>query len=200
MAATTSSALDALAIETRAHRGLRISVADGCAYAVMVGASESYLGPMAVELGHNDTALAVLMTLPMLAGSLCQLLAGPLVAVLGARKRLVVIAAYLQAISVLGLYFIAAHGVRAFWPLLLVDTLYFVCALILGPAWGAWMAALTEGRQRERYFARRSGWLQVALLVAFVGAGLAMQSAGADTAAKMRMFAVLHLIGFAFRL
>jgi MFS family permease len=197
---STSTALDAATIEARAQRGLRISVIDGCLYAVMVGASESYVAAMAVELGHRDTALALLLTLPMLIGSLCQLLAGPIVALLGARKRLVLIAAYLQATSVLGLYLIAEHGVRELWPLLLVDTLYFVCALILGPAWGAWMANLTEGRQRERYFARRSGWLQVWLLFSFVAAGLALQNAGDDPAAKLHTFAVLHLCGFVFRL
>lgn len=194
-----STALDAAQIDAGAQRALRISVIDGCLYAGMVGASESYLGPMAVELGHRDTALALLLTLPMLLGSLSQLFSGPIIALLGARKRLVVIGANLQALSVLGLYFIAKHGVRELWPLLLVDSMYFVCAMILGPAWGAWMATLTEGRQRERYFARRSGWLQVALLVAFVSAGLAMQSAGSDPAAKLRMFALLHLFGFGFR-
>jgi MFS family permease len=196
---STSTALDAVTLEARAQRGLRISVIDGCLYAVMVGASESYVGAMAVELGHRDTALALLLTLPMLIGSLCQLLAGPIVALLGARKRLVLIAAYLQATSVLGLYLIATHGVRELWPLLLVDTLYFVCALILGPAWGAWMANLTEGRQRERYFARRSSWLQVWLLISFVGAGFALHGAGDDQAAKLQTFAVLHLCGFVFR-
>ena len=196
---TTTAALDAADLDARARRGLRISVADGCLYAVMVGASESYLGAMAVELGHRDTALALLLTLPMLIGSSCQLLAGPIVALLGARKRLVLIAAYLQATSVLGMFLIAHFGVRALWPLLLVDTFYFVCALILGPAWGAWMANLTEGRGRERYFAQRSAWLQLWLLVSYLGAGLALQSAGSDHDARMHMFALLHLTGFAFR-
>jgi len=56
-----------------------------------------------------------------------------------------------------------------------------------------------DGRQRERYFARRSGWLQVWLLLSFVGAGVALQSAGGDPAAKLHTFALLHLCGFVFR-
>jgi hypothetical protein len=62
------------------------------------------------------------------------------------------------------------------------------------------MASLTEGRQRERYFARRSGWLQIWLLCSFVSAGFALQLAGADSAARLRTFAILHLCGVAFRL
>ena len=48
-------------------------------------------------------------------------------------------AALVGPMLLLGLYFIAAHGVRALLPLLLVDTLYFVCAMIVGPPWGSWM-------------------------------------------------------------
>jgi MFS family permease len=183
--------------ELRAQRGLRISIIDGCFYSLMVGVSEAYLGPMAVELGHRDTALAVLLTVPMLAGSAGQLLAGPLTALLGARKRLVVVGAALQAISVLGLYFIATHEIRSLFSLLAVDTLYYICAMMVGPPWGSWMAELTEGRERERYFARRSALIQVALLLAYVTAGYTLHEA--DAATKLQAFAVLHLWGFGFR-
>jgi Na+/melibiose symporter-like transporter len=185
--------------DLRAERALRISNADGCVYSLMVGVSESYFGAMAVELGHRDTALAILLTVPVLIGSALQLLAGPLTAVLGARKRLVVVGAGLQAVSVLGMYFIAAHGVRALLPLLVAESLYFVCALLVGPPWGSWMAALTEGRKRERYFARRSALCQVALVLAFGGAGVALQRAGTSVGSKLHMFALLHLCAFGFR-
>ena len=182
-----------------AHKALRISNAEGCVYMVMQGVSESFLGAMAVELGHRDTNLALLMTVPMLVGSLAQLAAGPLTALLGARKRLVVLGASLQTLSLLGLYLIAAHGVRALWPLLLANIAYYVCTMLVGPPWGAWMAALTEGRQRERFFARRAGMTQATLLVAFGAAGAALQSAGGNPSATLRVFSMLHLVGFVFR-
>src|SRR5689334_8356846 len=100
--------------ELKVDRALRMSNADGCLYALMLGASESYFGAMAVELGHRDTSLAFLLTVPMLFGSAAQLLAGPLTALLGARKRLVVAGATLQTFSMLGMYLIAAQGVRSF--------------------------------------------------------------------------------------
>jgi MFS family permease len=183
--------------ELRAQRGLRISTIDGCFYSLMVGVSESYLGPLAVELGHRDTALAVLLTVPMLAGSAGQLLAGPLTSLLGARKRVVVVFAALQALSVLGLYFIASHQIRDLLPLLAVDTLYYVCAMMVGPPWGSWMADLTEGRQRERYFARRSALIQAPLLIAYLIAGYTLHHE--DAATKLQAFAALHLWGFVFR-
>jgi MFS family permease len=195
----TTDAIPELERALRTRRALRISNIDGCFYSLMVGVSESYLGPMAVELGHRDTALAVLLTVPMLAGSAGQLLAGPLTALLGARKRVVVAFAVLQAISVLGLYFIASQRITSLWPLLAVDTLYYVCAMMVGPPWGSWMADLTENRGRERYFARRSALIQLALLGAYVTAGFTLHHADADSGSKLQTFAVLHLWGFAFR-
>ena len=204
MTLPASLPLDAAAFDSdlhnaRADRALRISNVDGCMYALMVGVSESYFAAMAVELGHRDGALALVLTLPMLIGSAVQLLAGPLTAVLGARKRLVVLGASLQAVSTLGLYMIAKHGVRSLLPLLAVQSCYYATALIVGPPWGAWMATLTAGRQRERYFARRSSMVQAALLVAFLAAGSVLQRAGGDNGSKLRTFALLHLCAFGFR-
>ena len=70
-------------------RALRISIVDGILFALMLGASESYFGACAVSLGHGDTALALLATLPLFAGATAQAFTGPLVLWLGARKRLV---------------------------------------------------------------------------------------------------------------
>jgi MFS family permease len=195
MNAADSAPVPPLEQDLLARRALRISNLDGCLYALMVGVSESYFSAMAVELGHRDTALALLLTVPVLVGSAAQLLAGPLGALLGRRKRVVVLGAGLQAVSVLGLYFIAAHGVRALLPLLAIECVYYINALIIGPPWGSWMAELTEGRQRERYFARRSALVQAALLVGFGAAGAVLQLAGA----KLHAFALLHLCAFGFR-
>lgn len=193
----TAAPLTPFERDQRAERALRISVIDGLFYSLMVGVSESYIGPLAVELGHRDTSLALLLTVPMLMGSTAQLLSGPIAALLGSRKRLVVVGASLQAVSVLGLYLIAKSQTRALAPLLAVDALYYVCAMIVGPPWGSWMADVTQGKQRERYFAQRSAVLQVALLIAYAGAGALLSSVG--EASKLETFAQLHLLGFVFR-
>src|SRR6187549_2410755 len=85
--------------DERARVALKISVVEGMLHASMVGVAESYLGAFAVELGHRDGALALLATIPLLAGSSAQLLASPLVSVLGSRKRLVVLGAAMQALT-----------------------------------------------------------------------------------------------------
>jgi Na+/melibiose symporter-like transporter len=55
--------------------------------------------------------------------------------------------------------------------LLALVTLYCVSGMVIVPAWSAWMGALTEHVDRERYFARRSGFIAAALLVAFLWGG-----------------------------
>src|SRR5262245_63517623 len=89
-------------------RALRISILDGVLFALMVGASESYFGACAVSLGHGNTALALLATLPLFAGSMAQAFSGPLVLWLGTRKRLVALGAFVQALSHLGLIAVSA--------------------------------------------------------------------------------------------
>jgi hypothetical protein len=60
------------------RRALELSLFDGVLYAIMVGCSESYLGALAVELGHRGTSLAVLVTVPVLIGAVAQLASGTL--------------------------------------------------------------------------------------------------------------------------
>ena len=76
---------------------------EGALHAVMVGVAESYLGAFAVELGHGARHLALLSTLPLLAGAVVQLLSPVLCAVLGSRKRLVVAGALGQTASLAAL-------------------------------------------------------------------------------------------------
>lgn len=179
-------------------RALQLSVLDGVLFALMVGASESYFGACAVALGHSDTALALLATLPLFAGSLAQACTGPLVLWLGSRKRVVVAGAALQALSHLGLIAMAWSGEPSFGPLLALVLVYFVSGMLIAPAWGAWMGGVTEKVDRERFFAIRSGAVSAAMVVAFLWAGYHLRDAARlnDVA---HTYALLFSVGFVAR-
>jgi MFS family permease len=183
----------------RIDRALLISIIDGVLFALMIGASECYFGACAVALGHGDTALAMLATLPVFAGSLAQAFTGPLVLLLGSRKRLVALGALVQALSHLGLIAVSACGVQSFWILLALVLLYYVAGMVIAPAWGAWMGALTEHRNRERYFATRSTFVSVAMLTAFLWAGYHLRD-GAVAHDVSHAYALLFSVGFVARL
>jgi MFS family permease len=180
-------------------RALRISIVDGILFALMLGASESYFGACAVSLGHGDTALALLATLPLFTGATAQAFTGPLVLWFGSRKRLVATGALMQALSHLGLIAVAAFSVHSFWLLLSLIALYYVSGMVIVPAWGAWMGALTESRDRERYFAMRSTCLSVSMLGAFLWAGYHLRD-GAAAGDVSHAYAWVFGVGFVARL
>ncbi|HTU61408.1 MAG TPA: MFS transporter, partial [Polyangiales bacterium] len=176
-----------------------MSIVDGVLFALMLGVSESYFGACALALGHGDTALALLATLPLFAGSLAQAFTSPLVLCLGSRKRLVAAGALIQALTHLGLIAIAALALPSFWLLLGLIILYYVSGMIIQPAWGAWMGELTERRDRERFFAVRSTCMSVSTLSAFLWAGYQLRD-GAAHHDLSRTYAWLFAVGFVARL
>lgn len=179
-------------------RTLLWSLLDGLLHAVMLGVSESYLGVFAVELGHQDTALALLATVPPLFGALSQFMAPWLVDKIGTRKRLVVAGATLQAASHLGLMLIAMGQVGDLFPLMLAKIAFWVSGMVIAPPWNAWMGAVTEATDRARYFLWRTTACHVAVLVSFLGAGIFLH-AGRTTGVHER-FVVLFLLGLGLRL
>jgi MFS family permease len=170
---------------------------EGALHAVMVGVAESYFGAFAVELGHGARHLALLSTLPLLAGAAIQLLSPVLCAALGGRKRLVVAGALGQTASLAALFAIAAAGSTSLTALLVAQLAFWISGGAMAPAWNAWMASLTVHTERPRYFARRSGINQLALLLAFGGAGYTLHQAGASV---LGCFVVLFAVAFLARL
>lgn len=179
------------------RRSLKLSLVDGLLHAIMVGASESYLGALAVELGHTDQSLALLATLPLLAGAFTQLFSERMTSFFGSRRRFVVAGATLQAASQVAFATIALLEVTSLAPLLLAKLFFWVSGSMIAPAWGAWMGRLTENVRRERYFAFRSSATQLVLLVAFTGAGGFL---GHNSEGGLWAFAVLHVIAGVARL
>lgn len=185
--------------DARVRAALKISVIEGMLHGTMVGVAESYLGAFAVELGHRDRALALLVTIPLLLGSSAQLLASPLVAWLGSRKRLVVLGATLQALTHVAFALLAWSHNQSFAWLFGVKCTYWVSGMLIGPPWGAWMASLVGGARRERYFARRSGAVHLALLLAFGAGGWMLWRAQTHGESALATFALLNTVAVAAR-
>jgi MFS family permease len=180
-------------------RALRISIFDGVLAALMAGASESYFGACAVSLGHADTQLALLATLPLFVGAVAQAFSGPLLLLFGSRRRLVAAGAIVQAFTHLGFIAISLASVHSFPLLLALVLVYFVSGMVTVPAWGAWMGTLTEHCDRERYFALRSTCVSVSMLTAFLWGGYRLR-AGVASNDLAHAYAWLFGVGFVARL
>ena len=184
-----------LSQELRIRRALTISVVEGSLHALMLGAAESYFGALAVELGHDPRALALLATVPLLMAAVSQLASSGLARRFG-RKTIAVGGAVAQALSLAAIALVAHDEMRALTPLLLGKTAFYVAGGIMTPAWNAWITALTSGVSRSHYFGRRSAISQAWVFVAFLAAGYALKW----TAADLHTFVVLVLVGLVARL
>lgn len=179
---------------------LRWSVVDGALHAVMLGVSETYLGALAVELGHRDVALSLLGTIPLLVGAAAQLLSPRLVRLVGGEKRFVVACVVLQALTHLGFFAIALTGSTSLPALLAIKTVYWASGMVVGPAWNAWMARLVPPKLRAPYFARRNMTTHAAMLLAFFASGFALEHVRALRGDALHGFAFLYGVALLARL
>lgn len=181
--------------EVRVQRSLVISVVEGSLNAIMLGAAESYLGALAVELGHGPLSQAWLATVPLAFASLSQLASGPLARWFG-RKPVTVAAAFGQGLAMGGLALIALGGYRELGVFLAAKAAFFVAGGILTPPWNSWITALTANVSREKYFGRRAAINQTCVFFAFLAAGHYLQS----THGNLTSFATLCGVGLLARL
>jgi MFS family permease len=171
---------------------------DGIAFSVMVGAGESYLAPFALALGFGDVTAGMIATAPMLVGALLQLVTPLAVRWLDSHKRWVVLCAALQSVSFLPLVAGALSGGMSASLLYLTVSIYWGLGMATGPAWNTWAGRLVPVALRARYFARRSRWSQVALLLGLAAGGVILQE-GARRDEPLASYALVFCLAFVAR-
>ncbi len=163
---------------TTCRRNLTCITRDGAAYSVMVGAGETYLAAFLLAMGKSDRVCGLVGTIPMLAGAMLQLLAPWGVQQLASHRRLVTLAASLQALCFIPLCVAAIVGeIHTAWAFVIVS-FYWGFGLSGGAAWNAWAETLVPRPMRAGFFAYRTRIAQVALLASLVGAGVILQFSG----------------------
>jgi MFS family permease len=182
------------------RRDLRLMVAEGTFFSVMVGAGEAYVPAFALAAGHGDAAAGLVATLPIFLGALLQLVTPWGVRRLRSHRRWVVLAATAQALSFLPLAAGALIGAIGLPWIFLGAAAYWGFGMAAGPAWNTWVDDLVPTRVRARFFATRNRALQATLFVALAAAGVLLQwrSGGAD--GSLAVFAVLFAAACAARL
>jgi MFS family permease len=174
-------------------RDLRAIVTDGIFFNVMVGVGETYLPAFVLALGHGDTAAGLIATLPILFGSILQLVTPYGARRVGSYRRWTVACAILQGASFVPLVGGALAGhLNVIW-VFAASTLYWAAGLATGPTWNVWVGALVPARLRAPFFAHRARWLQLSLLLALTGAGWILHGTrgGGD---ETRLFALLFAL------
>jgi MFS family permease len=181
------------------RKDLRASMGDGSAYSVMVGIGETYLPAFVLAIGMGQVTSGLISTIPLLIGSLLQLVSPWAIAWLNSHRRWVMLCAIVQSLAFVPLIIGAIVGSMPVWLVFAIASVYWAASLGCGPAWNTWMGTIVPSRMRAKFFARRSRASQLAILVGFLTGGVLLQVAtptGHDTPAghELWAFALLFLI------
>jgi MFS family permease len=174
---------------------LRHSIKDATAYAVMMGAGETYLSAFAVFLKASTPQIGLLASLPPLLGSLAQILSAGLGRLLGRRKPVILAGAGLQAFAWLPIALLPVLFSSAAVPLLVASVVLYHCgAHLAAPQWASLMGDLVPMKRRGRFFARRTGVVSLVTFLSLAIGGLILH---ASTTAGRTLVGFLVLFGIA---
>jgi len=181
----------------QAEQTKKASILDGSAYNVMYGFGEQYVTPFAISLGASDSEIGILSSIPAFIGSLSQVLGAKFTENFQDRKKIVLWAVFLQAITIVPL-FIVPFLTKNILALTVLFSLYLIFANIGGPAWNSWIGAVIPDDERTRYFAKRNKISIAALLISVLIAGIILNYF--SNASIWTGFAILFCISFLGRM
>ncbi|MCA9172119.1 MAG: MFS transporter, partial [Planctomycetales bacterium] len=162
------------------RRNLHWVAWEGVAYSVMVGIGETYLAALSLAAGLGGLVAGLITTVPVVGGSLLQMLSPWGVGYCKSYRRWVALSVGMQAVSLVWLT-LMTHADRVnTWELFAVATLYWAGGLSAGPAWNAWVEHLVPRRIRPTYFAKRSRYCQIGVLAGTVAGGVLLRWQGAQ--------------------
>lgn len=178
------------------RRDLRASVQEGCCYSLMVGLGETYFGAFFIAANVGNFQIGLLATVPILLGSLLQLVTPWGIRRMGSYRAWSVLTAGLQGFSLLLMGALCWLQQTSFWPLLAMLMLYWGSSLAVGPAWNTWMEFVIPRRIRARYLSRRMRVNQACLLLGVFAGGMMLQSG----LPSLSVFAGMFCLGGGLRL
>jgi hypothetical protein len=146
------------------RRDLLASAVDGAAYGGMLGLGHRYLPAFVLAVGLSEQLSGLVVTAPLVAGALLQLVSPYAVVWLRSHRRWVAGCATVQGLSFLPLVIAALRGHVSAAALLMIATFYCAADLACAAPWTSWITRLVPTRIRPRYFARRNRLFQLVTL------------------------------------
>jgi MFS family permease len=178
------------------RRNVRISLAEGAGYSLMVGLGETYIPAFVIAVGLGEVNAGLITTLPLLAGALFQLISPAMVSQLGSYRKWVVLCATVQCLSFLPLVLASLWGYLPASAAFTIAAVYWGTNLSLSACWSSWLGALIPGCCRTNFFAGRARLTQAGAMIGFLLGGLFLQ--WHEGATRWR-FAAVFFLAFLFR-
>ena len=164
------------------RRDLALSLGDAAGYGMMAGAAEVYLPAFALAVGIRPVLAGLVATAPLLAGGLLQLCAPRAIARTPSLRRWSATCMVVQALAFVPLIVLALHGGHAESIVFASASLYWAAGMGASAGWTPWRSRVVPARIRGKFFGRRQGVVQGAMLVGLVGAGMALEVATGSAA------------------
>jgi MFS family permease len=161
----------------RSHRvraSLKFSVLDGSAWSAMMGLTQNYMTPFALNLKATNSQISLLSGIPALLTAMAQLLSPFLQAKAGTRKGLILPMVFLNGLMFIPILLVPfIFDSNQVWWLLGFITLSTVAGAVVNPAWGSMMADLVPMKIRGRFFGNR-GMINglITLVFSFIAGGI----------------------------
>lgn len=153
------------------RRDLRYCVVEGVLYSLMVGLAETWFGAFYIAAEIDTFLIGILATVPLLVGSIIQLLTPWGIRQAGSYRLWSVIISGLQGFSLIGLSLLCGLGQAEFWLIFLLMVVYRATGLAMVPAWNTWMEFIIPKGLRTRFLSCRMRICQTFLLSAVVVVG-----------------------------
>lgn len=184
----------------RLRSDLQNTTRDAFVWGLMVGLGETYLVAVALAIGIRETLAGLLSTIPILLGAVLQLISPWAIERLGSQRNWILICASLQAAGLLALSIAAMTGTISLLSMLLIASVYWGAGLATGPAWTTWITTIVPSRIRTHFFARRSRFAQIAILMGLLVSAVELQlGREGGTRVEIQVFAMLFLAAACFR-
>ena len=180
------------------RRSLKYVLWEGGSAGIVQRITDSFFTPFALVLKASAPQIGLLSAIPNFAGAVSQLAAPKLVALLGSRKRLLLLAVLLGVLVWLPIAFFPwIFGQTAVGWFLVLATLTLLLFQLPSPAWGSWVPQLISHKHMGGFMAKRG------ILALVLSAGIALAAARWLDIMHNRIFLafmVVFLIAAAFRL
>ena len=185
------------------RRALRLSVAEGCAWALMVGLAENYFIAIGVHLGATALQVGLIVALPLALGGLGPLTTLALLRWRPRRRPLAGAAVALQVVVLVGLMVLLHRGLLGIPGLIAGICLYQMAGQGAGTAWASWYGDVVSPETRGRWFSFRNRFIYLSTCLGLVAGGLIMHElapGGVAAPGSAPAFAVLLGLAAVFRL
>jgi hypothetical protein len=183
-------------------RNLRTSIYDVAFYSLMVGLGECYITAYAMALGLNERNAGLIAVVPVLIGSIVQLLSPFAIRMLRSRQRWIVICAISQAFALvcIGLIGPTITSIAARQNyLFLAASIYWSAALAAGPAWASWITHIVPVEHSTKFFTVRTKTSQGFIFFGLVASGAVLHFLAVGKS-QVNVFASLFMLAAIARL